>query len=62
MPTTYTLQISFTHTITYIQYWLKIKTNSFQTFLVEMAFGGNENRTFFVFGGKGLWQKRSILF
>jgi hypothetical protein len=27
-------------------------------FLVEMAFGGNGNRTFFVFGGKGLWWKR----
>jgi hypothetical protein len=27
-----------------------------------MAFGGNGNRTFFVFGGKGLWRKRSILY
>jgi hypothetical protein len=45
---TYTLQMSFTHTITYLQYCLKIKTNGFQSF-----FGGNGNRTFFVFGGNG---------
>jgi len=31
-------------------------------FLTEMAFGGNGNRTFFIFGGKGLWRKRPILF
>jgi hypothetical protein len=28
----------------------------------EMAFGGNGNRIFFVFGEKGLRQKRPILF
>jgi hypothetical protein len=38
----YTLQMSVTHTITYIQYCLKIKTNGFQTF----------------FGGNGFWRKR----
>jgi hypothetical protein len=46
-------KITFTHTITYIQYCLKIKTNGFQTFLLEIAFGGNGNHTFFVFGGNG---------
>jgi hypothetical protein len=27
-------------------------------FLMKIALGGNGNRTFFVFGGKGLWRKR----
>jgi hypothetical protein len=58
----YISQISITHTIEYIQYCLKIKINSFQIFLMEMAFSGNGNRTFFVFGGKGLWRKQLILF
>jgi hypothetical protein len=31
-------------------------------FLVEMAFGGYRNCTFFIFGGKELWRKRLILF
>jgi hypothetical protein len=50
--------MSFTHTITSIQYYLKIKTNGFQIFFGEMALDKNGNRTFFVFGGKGLWRKR----
>jgi hypothetical protein len=45
--------MSFTHTITYIQYCLKNKTSGFQIFLAEMAFGENGNRTFFIFGGNG---------